>query len=266
MVKTSKAACSPKNVSHYDRDKTCYNTETLRKLADKLGVKGGSKKSKKELWTMVSKVIPDCDTEWCWMNTVKALRDDPEFRNTFKPGIPKGKHQWLSTDDIENVITQYEQVISGFKFLGAYPIDFAKVYPETFARFDPFEYQREGIKKIGIVFNEDPSYKSGSHWVALFLNLPKKRAWYFDSYGEPPHRNITEWVTKQLPEYTLTTSSTQHQRQNSECGMYSIHFIVRMALGVPFDTIERDVISDAKMNKKRKVYFNPYEKIKAYWK
>ncbi len=50
-------------------------------------------------------------------------------------------------------------------------------------------------------------------------------------------------------------NNIQHQFENSECGVYSINFIVRLVSGESFDSIINDVTKDDEMNLNRKVYF-----------
>ena len=47
----------------------------------------------------------------------------------------------------------------------------------------------------------------------------------------------------------------QHQQENSECGVYSINFILRILKGESFDNIIQNITSDEEVNKCRKVYF-----------
>ena len=42
------------------------------------------------------------------------------------------------------------------------------------------------------VFNLDPSYKPGVHWVAVYIDR-KGRPEYFDSFGRPPPREIKDF-------------------------------------------------------------------------
>jgi hypothetical protein len=48
----------------------------------------------------------------------------------------------------------------------------------------------------------------------------------------------------------------QHQRENSECGVYSMNFILRLLKGDSFETICNSKIPDKQINKCRNVYFN----------
>ena len=46
----------------------------------------------------------------------------------------------------------------------------------------------------------------------------------------------------------LRTNDIRHQRKFSECGVYCIHFIVKMLEGADFDHITKNVIDDDTMN------------------
>jgi hypothetical protein len=50
-------------------------------------------------------------------------------------------------------------------------------------------------------------------------------------------------------------NNVQHQFKNSECGVYSINFILRVVGGESFDDIINNPTSDDKMNEFRKLYF-----------
>lgn len=89
--------------------------------------------------------------------------------------------------------------------------------------------------------------------------------YYFDSYGiEPPteiHRLI-ERIQRQGEELETPINyeynKTRHQYKNSECGVYSMNFIIQLLEGnKSFDKIQNERIEDEKMNRKRKYFFVP---------
>jgi Ulp1 family protease len=47
----------------------------------------------------------------------------------------------------------------------------------------------------------------------------------------------------------------RHQQKGSECGVYSINFILRLLKGETFDEITNNITLDEEVNKCRKVYF-----------
>jgi hypothetical protein len=56
--------------------------------------------------------------------------------------------------------------------------------------------------------------------------------------------------------FDIRYNSTQHQTGNSECGVYSINFIVRLVGGESFNDIVNNITKDKEVNKCRTVYFN----------
>jgi hypothetical protein len=55
--------------------------------------------------------------------------------------------------------------------------------------------------------------------------------------------------------FDIRHNHIQHQFKNSECGVYSINFIVRLVSGESFDDIINNITNDDLMNENRKTYF-----------
>lgn len=70
-------------------------------------------------------------------------------------------------------------------FGGVYPIDRLPLKQDL-------EYNESG--ECFLVVNLDPSYKSGSHWIALYINASTRCNEYFDSYGEEPNSEISSYL------------------------------------------------------------------------
>lgn len=249
---------------------SCYSSDALKKMAisynklnphDPIMVDVAPMK----LWNQIKSKVKNCSNEWCWLDQdfVKKIHDENIKKYTFKPKIPRGKDTWLSTSDINKVMEQFEKVDPSFIFLGAVPIDFetAPFYKESFAKLLLNDLESKGINKIGIVFNMDPHYKSGSHWAAAFIDSSLREFQYFDSLGKKPHKRVRKWFTNlnkyEDPKYYLVWNDSQHQLENNECGVYSLNFIIHRLLGVPFKKIVANVIRDTRMNKQRKIIFLP---------
>ena len=155
---------------------------------------------------------------------------------------------WLDSLNIESVMKQYEEAFPEFEFMGPFPIDFAA--PDPYQRSGEKkclireicglrmeEALRQGTKSIGIIYNLAPHFKDGSHWVANYIDIPSHRCYYFDSYGyEPPKQIATfmKWLTTQDPQMKLMYNARRFQHLGSECGMYSMYFIIRMLSGDMF--------------------------------
>ena len=121
-----------------------------------------------------------CDDQTCWLRQdfVKKINSEEIHKNTFRPIGPKGKYEWLSTTNINDVVEQYMKLHKDFIFLGAVPIDFDELPILGLSDLNFKELQKGGKDKIGIVFNLDEHYKSGSHWVALYADLNKNQVYF----------------------------------------------------------------------------------------
>jgi hypothetical protein len=218
-----------------------------------------------------------CYGEWCWIQQefVKNLHDK-EINHTFRPRTPRewysNKIEWLSTIDIENVMKQYERLHKDFKFIGPVPIDFDYEYSvgscivDELCRIDINSLEEKKIKKIGIIFNLDKHDQSGSHWVAMFIDLNLNEIYYFDSYGqEPPEevRVLAERLQEQSrnnnKEMNFKINNVRHQFKNSECGVYCMYFITELIKGKTFDDVTQNIIQDDEMNEKRGYFYSPTE-------
>lgn len=208
---------------------------------------------------------------------VKALPIDDSQKNKLikeflRPKQPddweKDPDKWLNSLDIMNVMNQYEDAFPEFEFMGPFPIDFAAPDPykkdgkcliQEMCEIKTTTALENGTKYIGIIYNLDPHFKGGSHWVAMFINLVKKETIYFDSYGmEPPGQiqKFMKWLTTQDSEMKLKYIGRRFQYQNSECGMYSMYFIIMMLSGYDPTKFSRLVPPDAFMLQLRSWLFS----------
>lgn len=169
---------------------------------------------------------------------------------------------WLDSNNIRDVMTQYEEDRDDFEFLGPFPIDFAAPDPYKdgdnkdkcligeMCSLDIPGLRERGKTKVGIIYNLDPHYKSGSHWVANYIDLNKNHCYYFDSYGmEAPAQiqKFMQWLTLQEPKMKLAYNARRFQFKGSECGMYSMYFIIRMLMGEQFRPFCRRAPRDGAM-------------------
>ena len=195
---------------------------------------------------------------------------------TFAPKSPlkwKENHNtWLNSTDIEKVMKQYEHAYPCFRFIGPTPIDFDKhIYNnkcvwDDLCQFKLSNFIKDGVNKIGIIFNTDPHNKGGAHWISLFINLKKKFIFFFDSNGTKMPDQIKifcDRVLGQAGDLNIELKLDQnapfaHQEGNTECGMYSLYLIVTLLRDAHNYTFFKNTkISDAAMEKMRVKYFNP---------
>ena len=193
----------------------------------------------------------------------------------FRPEMPKewknDPDMWLSSEDISAVMKQYEKAYPEFKFLGVVPIDFSAPDPyvknqpkkcmnDQFCHVDLAAEKAAGRRILGAVFNLDPHYKNGSHWVAMAIDLARDCSYYFDSYGMAPPEQVARfmrYLTTQNPKLRLERNGRRFQYSDSECGMYSMYFLIRMIAGESFKKFCKKRVADKYMLEFRKVLFDP---------
>jgi hypothetical protein len=193
-----------------------------------------------------------------------------------RPRRPRGwlkdPDMWLDNFNIKNVMKQYEEAYPWFTFLGVLPMDFSAPDPyrtngqeqclvkEACNIHLESEYNK-GIRGIGIIFNLDPHFKGGSHWVALYIdlhNIRKPGAYYFDSYGmktPPLVARLMRSFTLQIKTCNLAYNARRFQFGNTECGMFSMYFIICMIHGIPFSEFCKTAVNDQMMLELRKRLF-----------
>ena len=242
------------------------NNKTHIKLYDNLDILY-PEEYKRYLLFEFSKRFKTSQHDWIKQKFSSFMSEDDKDElehKIFRPEGPQGKFDWLSTFDINYALEQYENKYSDFKFLGAVPIDFNDLEYLPFANIDFDDFIKEGKHRIGIVFNLDEHDKGGSHWVSLYVDLKKSQIYFSDSYGIKPEQRIADFI-KRIEEYLIKKHNlskpdirynrTRHQKGGSECGVYSINFILRLLKGKTFDHITNKRITDEKVNKCRNIYF-----------
>ena len=198
-----------------------------------------------------------------------------ELRTHLRPRRPKAwdtdPDAWLDNYNILSVMKQYQEAYPWFHFMGVYPIDFSA--PDPYKKDGKCLHRdicdlnlqteyKKGIRGIGIIFNLDPHFKGGSHWVGLYINIKnikKPYISYYDSYGydTPP------LIARLMRSFTLQNSSTElgfnarrFQYGGSECGMFSMYFIICMINGISFKDFCKDAVNDNFMLQLRKILFS----------
>ena len=78
------------------------------------------------------------------------------------------------------------------------------------------------------IYNLEPSYMSGSHWVATYVK--NKMINYFDSFGMPPFQEMADHTKKQ--NLGLLHQSDQLQNINTTtCGYFCLYSLNEMNKG-----------------------------------
>ena len=250
--------CSPVMKNKRATTNTCYNTDVLLKIRDEYNNNHPNNQhivgdDPTYVWNELKNRL-NCSSEDCWLKELK----DENLRNkidkyVFSPDSPpewkSNPNEWLSNFDILDVLSQYEDEYPHFNFIGPTTIDFDTRLPKRnnmcvekeLCSIHLQNELRDKKTKIGIIFNLDEHDEKGSHWVSMFIDLEEKFIFYFDSAGDliPPEiRILKDRLIRQAKKLTPPLKlmykhnyNVEHQLENTECGVYSLFFIITMLTG-----------------------------------
>jgi len=222
----------------------------------------------------------NCKDTLCLLKKKYQETQSPDLLNiikkNYKPIQPKNwkqcgsknKHQchytWLSNIDIQNVMYHYQKKFKNFEFIGIFMIDFDRVQKDLIGRqinlfdLDFEEFNRRGINHLGIIFNTDTSKGSGIHWIAMQIfwepnTMKKGEINFFDSAGSAHTipfsilklmKHLQSKYKKKGYDFITQVNKTNHQRENSECGVYSVYFLI-YTLFNSYSDMNNNVIDDS---------------------
>jgi hypothetical protein len=128
------------------------------------------------------------------------------------------------------------------------------------------------MKTFAVVLNTDKYSGNGIHWFCLFGDFRGKGTQddpytleYFNSSGDRPRASVAEWLVKQetsinkkLPDKTVVVRKDMpiaHQQGDTECGVYSLYYLIERIKGKSRDEINSAEIPDDEMTKFRQALF-----------
>jgi len=251
--------CSPSAKKNRVVSGSCFTKDAIEKITHAYNHKNPSNAIQKHLtpkqkWQTLRqsmKRISNCDQDKCWIESIPLDNREKNMLKAqlFVPPSPsewkQNPNTWLTNFDIEKVLNQYESSHPEFHFMGPSPIDYdtrpnnnTDCVCNKLCNFSLQEELAKGKKKIGIVFNLDRHTGGGSHWVAMFIDLEDDFVFYFNSTGERIQKQIHKFkenivnqgktlLNKNIKYHVNTL---EHQRSNTECGMYCLYFIITCLL------------------------------------
>ena len=263
-------------------NESCYSTDQIQELKRIWNSKNPHDKIDKvtddDIWNELrTKNKARCDKESCWVKEmVKSLNLKKEMLNSFAPEAPsewdKKPNTWLTNVDIAKVMKQYTDAYYCFTFLGPSAIDYDTIIDGTcvckdLCNFNLDSHIQNKKTKIGITFNTDTHEGGGEHWISLFIHIPKKTIFFFDSVGALPPKSVKRFADKVIQQGKELTQPidfifdhnhpVEHQYKNTECGVYSLFFIIYMLEDkINGEYLKTHIISDSAIEKYRKIFFN----------
>ena len=241
--------CHPAVVGDTVSRKSCYTKKVLNTIKNAYNKNNKGNKilsnGSEDIYNELNINLKNCRDESCWLNQTD-ISERVYLRNqSFTPSKPvewiDNPVEWLSNFDILHVLKQYEEKYNDFKFIGPSPIDFDliprggyKCVSQELCHFNLQNYSDVGIRKVGVIFNLDKHDEGGSHWVSLFISIEDNLIYYFDSAANKIPDEIKRFVELVLSQSRnkkmrfITNIPYQHQYGDTECGMYSLYFMITM--------------------------------------
>ena len=223
-----------------------------------------------------------CDNEKCIHRKAKVYENNHQNNRLlqneteiFLEDRPKewlvNKNQWLDNFLIERKMKEYTAYDPTFHFIGPVCRDFR--YKESnsgmcmerelcstdLSRYKQYHPPKE---KIGIIFNLDVHTGPGTHWTAMFVNVPKCEIYYYDSVGNAPPKEIKTLLEEMSAELhhgnkdKYQVSRIERQKGSSECGVYAIHFLISLLTeAFTFEEYLKLDLPDEKIEKFRNIFW-----------
>jgi hypothetical protein len=213
--------------------------------------------------------------------TLAALGDDmyaSEFSKRFKSHTPQG-NKLFSNYNLNLVLSQLHDIEPTFMNFDCELMDFYNHPDSPLSKsLNKNSALLQGIRSgetltFGTVPNTLVSTGDTSrvgHWVALFGDFRGKKFTieYYNSSGNNAPAKFFAWMqslAKLISDETncdciaLNVSNIASQKGPSECGIYSLHYIISRLVGIPYKSFREHKISDNDVNKIRKLFLNEAE-------
>ena len=211
--------------------------------------------------------------EWYENKLLKNLNSeivDILKKSIFRPEGPDKQFEWMDSVRMKIVMKQYEDLYHKFKFLSCVPLDFEN-FPSVYklTNIDYEKLENEGKTRFGIIINSDRHTGGGQHWFMMFYDLEKGEIYFIDSCANPPARYGKEidifvngiknyLISKGFKEDEIVYkyNKIQHQYKNTECGVYSMYYILQFLKKKTFKEITENILSDDDVNEYRLIFFS----------
>ena len=100
---------------------------------------------------------------------------------------------------------------------------------------DEVKYLQNTSFPSAYVFNLDPGYKPGLHWVGVYFDKNGVGE-YFDSFGRPPTREIRKFLDSYAEQWKYNGVQIQ-EMYSTTCGQFVIFYLYQRCSGLTLDLI-----------------------------
>lgn len=262
--------CTLQLGNKFDNGGTCVPRKVLVEVAQKKHVEVGDAEDSVAVLKKIAKADGVSDVKNIHHLETKVLKNYiDDIGAYFKPSGPANSTQLLDNFNIDDTLGRFELLgkeMFGKKFyhVGFQMIDFLDTNGEL-ANINLLKLINDGYDCMGVIINTDVSSGGGKHWFALYCDLSSNPITieHFNSSGNPARESIIEWTAKQAEKlrasgkqvFEILAGSKTVQKSNTECGMWSIIYILWRLTGHTREEFYNAGPSDEDMIKLRKLIF-----------
>lgn len=215
-----------------------------------------------------------------------TLKNSIKFQN-LKPLAKVDKYSWLNNLQVDQIQDQFSKMFPGYHYsyihmadLIMFSHDLSKFVKKDIKPITEIDFGHEintnpNFKTYGVIFNTDPSTKSGQHWYCIFCDFRTKpyTIEYFNSAGSKPQKHIFRFFTKLAIDIKRKTgvqcdfiqvTNIQHQGLDSGlCGCFATFYIYSRLNGVDYSEFnnKKFIVNDNIILQIRKLMFNDSSKF-----
>ncbi len=192
----------------------------------------------------------------------------------FKPKGPANTTELLNNYNIDETMKHWsihgkKMFNKKFYYIPYQMIDFAQNKHSPLTNIDIQNLMSQGYDSFGVVINTDKADGRGKHWFCLYGDLQHKGTKddpivleYFNSSGNRPAEEIYIFLenlkhnlivdSKIYSKVVQSVTGTQIQHSKTECGMWSLLYILYRLLDKPTDyfihigTTDKEIIEEAR--------------------
>jgi len=246
---------------------------------------------------IINKIADDCgcnkkksinEQELCIIKNIdnSIINNDTKECIIYKFFKPVGSHNgndWLNNTHVDIIQEQLYNKFDDYNYSFIHMIDNIMITPqnkkcinhEIKSIVDIDFINNSNIKWHGIVYNTDPSHKSGQHWFSILFNFNNQGSEsdpnfieYFNSSGfniqNVEFREFLENLAFRISYETgkkiilKKITNIQHQKSSTgNCGIYSLYYIWCRLSGIKIEEFNNPMkkITDKTMEEFRKIMF-----------
>jgi len=201
------------------------------------------------------------ENEENWLKNTIINNMNREYRHIFQKyvfltrGVDPNDKKWLSNINIDDVLTILASSYTNLHCFNTTVSDFMKYDDMKITTNQMNKLIDIGKNTFILIFNTCTRSTSGEHWIEIYTNINTGNIYYIDSGGKGIRRNIKEYINfmksfcKEKP--IIRIGTTEHQTENTECGVYSLFFATCHVKGIPFEKLNKKRIKDSTIHKYR---------------